>query len=116
MALIGKTLPMNSILPPLREPTPDQIIFTLIRSFPCLAIKARHWLGHASSFDPDEFYQLFARASSGEILCALFILNVWSHSYADTKGWKFDLFAFMNCADGGNRKALINWMANPCWP
>jgi hypothetical protein len=107
---------MNSILPPVRNSSPDQIIFNLIRSFPCLAIKARHWLGHTSSFDPDDFYQLFGRASSGEMLCALFILNIWSHSYADSKGWKFDLFAFMNCADDGNRKALLNWVANPCWP
>ena len=89
------------------------MIFKLIKSFPCLAIKARAWLARTTAFNPDEFYQLFERASSGEVLCALFILNVWSHSYANTKGWKFDLFAFMNCADGGNRKALQNWMERP---
>jgi hypothetical protein len=92
------------------------MIFKLIKSFPCLAIKARAWLARTTEFDPDEFYALFERASTGEVLCALFIVNVWSHSYADSKGWKFDLFAFMSCADGGNRKALLNWMANPYWP
>jgi hypothetical protein len=110
-------IPMNSIIPAHRNhTTPDQLIFKLIRSFPCLAIKARTWLSRATAFDPNEFYQLFECASSGEVLCALFILNVWSHSYADSKGWKFDLFAFMNCADGGNRDALLNWMAKPYWP
>jgi hypothetical protein len=107
---------MNPSLPDKREPTPDQIIFTLIKSFPCLAIKVRQWLARATEFDPDEFYLLFERASSGEVHCALFILNVWSHGYAVSKGWRFDLVAFMNCADGGNRQALLDWIANPRWP
>lgn len=108
---------MTPIIPaPKREPTPDTIIFTLIRSFPCLAIKVRRWLDRANEFDPDEFYRLFERASSGEVHCALFILNVWSHSYAVSKGWRFDLIAFMNCADDGNRKALLDWITKPCWP
>jgi len=92
------------------------MIFALIRSFPCLAIKVHRWLDRATEFDPDEFHQLFERASTGEIHCALFILNVWSSSYAGSKGWRFDLMAFMSCADDGNRKALLNWMANPFWP
>jgi hypothetical protein len=99
-----------------REPSPDQIIFALIRSFPCLAIKVRRWLDKVTEFDPDEFHQLFERASSGEVHCALFILNVWSHSYAVSKGWRFDLVAFVNCADGGNRQALLDWIARPYWP
>lgn len=108
---------MNTILPvPLREPTPDQIIFTLIRSFPCLARKVCQRLDRATGFDPDKFYRLFECSSSGEMLCALFILNVWSSSYAESKGWRFDLMAFMSTADDGNRKALLNWIAHPCWP
>jgi hypothetical protein len=108
---------MTTIIPaPKREPTPDQMIFALIRSFPCLAIKVGRWLDRENEFDPDQFYQFFERASSGEVLCALFILNVWSRSYAESKGWRFDLFAFMNCADGGNRDALLNWMNHPIWP
>lgn len=108
---------MNSTIPaPKREPTPDQIIFALIRSFPCLAIKVRRWLDRTSEFDPDEFHQLFERASSGEVHCALFVLNVWSHSYAVSKGWRFDLIAFLQCADGPNCKALLDWMVKPLFP
>ena len=108
---------MNLIVPaPRREQTPDQMIFSLIRSFPCLARKVRHWLDRASQFDPDEFHGLFERASSGEIHSALFVLNVWSPGYADMKGWRFDLMAFMNCADSDNRQALLNWMTRPYWP
>ena len=99
-----------------KAPTPDEYIFALIRSFPCLAIKVRGWLDRTSEFDPDEFYKLFECASTGEVLCALFILNVWSHGYADSKDWKFDLFRFIDCADGGNRRALLNWLTNPYWP
>lgn len=48
---------MTPLVPaPKREPTPDQIIFTLVRSFPCLAIKVRRWLERTHEFDPDEFY------------------------------------------------------------
>jgi hypothetical protein len=108
---------MNPILPvPKREPTSDKIIFELIRSFPCLRVKVDRWLERATKFDPDQFHRMFACASSGEILCALFILNVWSDSYAKSNGWNFDLFAFMSCADDGNRKALLNWIAYPRWP
>ena len=108
---------MNTNVQPRRKPpTPDEYIFALIRSFPCLAIKVRRWLDRTTKFDPDEFYQLFDCASTGEVLCALFILNVWSPGYADLKEWRFDLFRFMSCADGGNREALLNWMENPYWP
>jgi hypothetical protein len=106
----------TNIPAPKREPSPDQIIFTLIRSFPCLVSKVRSWLERTHEFDPDEFYQLFERASTGEVHCALFILSVWSHGYAVTKGRRFDLIAFMQCADGPNRKALLDWIAKPWWP
>jgi hypothetical protein len=98
---------------PRRESTPDQIIFGLVRNFPCLTTKVRRWLDRATEFDPDEFHALFARASSSELHCALFILNVWSHSYAVMKGWRFDLHAFINCADDANRQVLLDWMAKP---
>jgi hypothetical protein len=108
---------MSTTLQPCKRAlTPDEYIFALIRSFPCLAIKVRQWLDRTTEFDPDEFYKLFEGASTGEVLCALFILNVWSSSYADLKDWRFDLFRFMACADSGNREALLGWMANPYWP
>jgi len=92
------------------------MIFTLIRSFPCLVRKVRHWLDRTDQFDPDEFYGLFERASSGEIHSALFVLNVWSPGYAAMKEWRFDLMAFMSCTDSDNRQALLNWMTRPYWP
>jgi hypothetical protein len=108
---------MNPIIPaPRDEITPDQIIFKLIRTFPCLAIKAHQWLARTREFDPDKFHQLFECASTGETLCALFILNVWNPGYADSKGWTFNLFDFMGCADPGNRRALLDWMTKPYWP
>ena len=107
---------MNPVLPaPKREPTPDQHIFHLIRSFPCLAKRARPWLDRATEFDPDHFHSQFARASSSEALSALFILNVWNDGYARTKGWSFDLRAFMSNADDGSRAAFLAWMKNPYW-
>ena len=105
---------MNTI--PKRPPMSDEYIFALIRSFPCLAIKVRRWLDHTTEFDADDFYQLFECASTGETHCALFILNVWNPGYAECKGWRFDLFAFLGCADSGNRKAFLDWIANPYWP
>ncbi len=108
---------MNNTLPaPKRRPTPHQLIFGLIRSFPCLVIKTQHWLDRTEQFDPDEFFALFDCASSGERHCALFILNVWSHGYAEMKGWRFDFIAFISCADRANRDALLEWAAKPCWP
>ena|SRR5579871_1162393 len=108
---------MNPLLPAARKPpTPHQLIFGLIRSFPCLEIKVGPWLRRTAHFDPDEFWALFDCASSGERLCALFVLNVWSHGYADTKGWRFDFIAFIGCADSGNREALLAWAAKPFWP
>jgi hypothetical protein len=99
-----------------KGPSPDQLIFGLIESFPCLGRKVGHWLRPAKRFDPDEFFALFDCASSGERHCALFVLNVWSHGYAETKGWRFDLIAFMSCADNENRDALLTWAAKPFWP
>lgn len=108
---------MNTILPARQKaPTPDEYILALIRSFPCLAIKVRRWIDRTTEFDPDEFHQLFECASTGEVLCALFILNVWNPGYAARKGWKFDLIDFIGCADDGNRRALLNWIAHPYWP
>jgi len=95
---------------------PHRYIFALIRSFPCLAIKVRRWLDTTTQFDADAFYRQFAGASTGEIHCALFVLNVWNPGYAELHGWRFDLFGFLGCADDGNRRAFLNWVANPFWP
>jgi hypothetical protein len=94
--------------------TPTAQILELIASFPCLRNKVRHY--QPIQFDADHFWKLFAGASHGERLCALFILNIWNPGYAVSQGWRFDLFEFIGCADGGNRSALIAWMENPFWP
>lgn len=98
---------------PKREPAPDRIILGLIRTFPCLTPRAQEWLDRTTQFDPDEFHALFARASSCELLGALFILNVWNRNHAEAKDWHFDFVAFIHCADLANYQALLNWMAKP---
>jgi hypothetical protein len=53
----------------------------------------------------------------GEWLCAMLILNVWDPGGAKLKEeWRFEFFDFAGIADSGNRRALLNWLANPEWP
>jgi hypothetical protein len=104
---------MNTPLPPKRDLTPDQQIFVLILTFPCLANRAQPWLNRATEFDPEHFHSLFARASTLESLCSRFVLNVWNTHYARAKGWNFDLYAFMTCADAPSRAALLHWLRHP---
>jgi hypothetical protein len=48
---------------------------------------------------------------------ALFILTVWDPGGAKLKEeWRFEFFDFAGIADSGNRRALLNWLANPEWP
>ncbi len=86
----------------------------LAESFPCLRIKIEEY--HPARFDPDTFWRLMRGASSGERLCALFVLNVWSPVYAARKGWKFDLFEFAVTADSTNRELVCEWITYPDWP
>jgi hypothetical protein len=94
---------------------PDRIIWDLILSFPCLKPKfcTGPWKG---GFDPDKLFSAADYWSSGERLCVLFILNVWNPGDAKSKGWDFNLFDFVGTADGGNKRALLNWVLNPVWP
>lgn len=89
-------------------------ILRIARSFPCLEKKLQNW--HPTEFDPDQFYARMDGASHVEGLCALFVLAVWNPADARTKGWEFDLFDFAGAADPGNRRALMEWLANPDWP
>ena len=93
---------------------PTQIILRLARSFPCLERKLRSW--HPTEFDPDQFYEIMTGASHGEVLCALFVLNVWNPADARKIGWHFDFFDFAEVADAENRAALMNWLSAPEWP
>ncbi len=60
---------------------------------------------------------MMSGASHGEWLCAMFILNVWDPGGAKLKEeWRFEFFDLAGIADSGNRRALLNWLANPEWP
>lgn len=96
------------------RPTPTELILALAASFPCLVDKIAHY--HPKEFEADEFHKLIGPWSSGEKLCALFILNVWNPGYAKSKGWKFDLFDFAAGCDFENKEALIRWLEHPLWP
>ena len=89
-------------------------IWKLARSFPCLARKIPSNIN--KDFDADVFIDNAGGWSSGEIKCALFIVNVWNPSYAKSKEWRFDLFAFAGTADSANMAALQEWLSNPIFP
>jgi hypothetical protein len=94
---------------------PTEKILRIARSFPCLEKKLAGW--NPPAFDPDKFFQMMGGASHGEWLCAMFILNVWDPGGAKLKEeWHFEFFDFAGIADSGNRRALVNWLANPEWP
>lgn len=111
---------MNAEMPATKETLrslgPGAYIKALIATFPCLRIKVGSYIESDEPFDADAFWNLFVGASHGERLCALFVLNVWNPGYANSQEWDFDLIEFVGSADSGNRKALLNWIANPVWP
>ena len=107
---------MHQTPPAKREPTPDQQILALIRTFPCLSNRSHAWLTRTTEFDPEHFHSLFAHACTVEALCARFVLNVWNPHYARAKGWNFDFLTFMIVADPLSLAALLNWMRNPSYP
>ena len=98
------------------------------REFPEERIKFhsidRPWLvphfkhqGDVLAFDPDKFAKRYlGRCSDGQEHMVRFILNVWNPSYAQSKGWTFDLFKAMNTLDQGNRQAIAWWLEHPLWP
>ena len=94
--------------------TATQTILALARTFPCLEVKLRHY--NPEQFDADEFHAMIGPWSSGERLCALFILNVWNPGYAKSQRWTFNLFDFVGTADPDNRQALLDWIQTPIWP
>jgi hypothetical protein len=93
---------------------PAKTILALIRTFPCLEKKLRDW--KPTDFDPDKLWPMMDGWSHGEILCGIFILNVWNPGYAKQKGWEFDVFDFTGVADDENRQAFTRWVHNPVWP
>jgi len=67
-------------------------------------------------FDPDVYAQTINDCSDGEHYMRLFILNVWSASYARSKGWHFDLFKACRVLDTGNLAAVAAIIQAPNWP
>ncbi len=94
--------------------TPTHKILALIHSIPCLHEKLHDY--YPDRFDADAFHRLTGPWSSGEKLCAIFVLNVWNPNGANSKGWHFNLFDFIGTADWDNKQAIIEWMLNPIWP
>jgi hypothetical protein len=97
---------------PMKNPT--EYIFQLIAEFPCLSKKMGTW--RPVEFDADLFYAMLTGASHGEILCGLFVLNVWNPGYAAAKGWVFDITDFAGTATFDNRVVVMKWLADPVWP
>lgn len=68
------------------------------------------------SFDPDEYAKTLDCCSTYTAHMRLWILNVWNSSYANGKGWKFDLFKALNGLDDGNKAAIAWHLRNTIWP
>lgn len=68
------------------------------------------------SFDPDEYAKTLYQCSDYTSHMRLWILNVWNSSYANSKGWHFDLFKALNGLDDGNRRAIAHFLESPMWP
>jgi hypothetical protein len=93
---------------------PTATVLEIARAFPCLEAKLR--CCKPKEFNPDLFRSMMAGWSHGEILCGMFVLNVWNPVDAKQKGWDFDLLEFTSTADSENREALIRWLSDSVWP
>lgn len=94
--------------------TNRKFILALARSFPCLRGKVAHLT--PETWDVDRFMEAAATWSTVEYLSAVFVAQVWNPGHAKGEGWEFDLMRFMGNADRGNRRAFVEWCANPRWP
>jgi hypothetical protein len=111
---IETTFKINDDFLPSDGLPPREYILALARTFPCLR-KKLHGM-QPRHFDADKLYEASGPWSHGEQLCVLFILNVWNHSDARSKGYSFDLFEFMGIADAANRQPVLDWIQTPHWP
>ena len=90
-------------------------IVVLIHQFPCLHSKlGQKWC--PEQFDPDAFMAMTGKWSTREILCALFVVNVWNPGYAKRQKWNFNIFDFFGTADADNAVVVSNWTLNPYFP
>ncbi len=99
----------------LRSRGPDAYIFALIASFPCLSYKLPGMF-QSGKFEVNFWMDAAGPWSHGEKLCAAFVANVWNPGFADSQGWRFDIFEAVGTWDPGNRAAALAWIASPVWP
>ncbi len=80
----------------------------LWNSFPCL--KDKECGGIKCAFDADSIRKRMGVWSSGECICAQFVLSVWNPLH-----FKFDIQEVSGVSDV-NRFAMADWLLNPWWP
>jgi len=85
-------------------------IKTLANSFPCLKGSV------PEPWDVNRFMRSLGVASTGERHAMLFIAIVWNPAYAESQGWRFNLFDALACWDSSNRAAFQAWIENPRMP
>jgi hypothetical protein len=82
----------------------------LVRAFPCLRGKPG-----VDPWDAELLDEWATKASSGERLCAAFVLNVWN-GYATWKVGEFDLVKAGGVLDNDNLAAIASWVQHPWFP
>jgi len=85
--------------------TPEARILGLWNSFPCLRRK------RVEKWDIAAIAEECRPWSTGERLCAAFVLSVWDPEY-----FTFDLHEALKKWDDDNRTAFLAWAAAPWWP
>ena len=77
-------------------------------SFECLV--GKDMSGPEGSWDTERIAYRMGVWSTGEQVCARFVLSVWN-----PRVFKFEL-QDMSSLSEGNRLAMVDWMLNPWWP
>ena len=85
-----------------------QAIRDLWCSFPCLA--GKQMSGPEGHWDADSIAARMGVWSTGEQVCARFVLSVWNPLV-----FKFELQSVSSLSDS-NRFPLVDWIINPWWP
>lgn len=67
-------------------------------------------------FDPDKFHRQMGVWSTGERFAGAFLLMVWNHGSAKSKGWRFDIIDAAGTLSGDNMAGIIKWLEHPIWP
>ena len=85
-----------------------EAIARLWMSFPCLSGKPCG--GPEGSWDAEAIAERMGVWSTGEQVCARFVLSVWNPRF-----FKFEL-QDMSSLSECNRLPMVDWMLNPWWP